>query len=127
MGRRDLYEELEQLEALQDHLRGLLADIAHAVKGPPKPGTVHEWGDLPEKVRKLVVDHKHLRTWWENHVKNSAEDFERVAVDLGSVRRDAEVAGFRKGVVATLQRLHGIAPELPAADAIVAIEPDEIL
>lgn len=45
-----LAEESEDDDALRDRLAALLTGVAAGLKGPPRPGTLHDWSDLPAKA-----------------------------------------------------------------------------
>lgn len=115
MTREELIKELDAMEAVQSRLRGILMDVAHALKGAPK-GEPHDWHDLPELVEKLSIEHRHLKAWWAEHMNRVAAGYDQVAVDLESVRREAEAEGYRKGVVATIHKMQGRVRALPEPD-----------
>lgn len=103
MSDKQLQKEIKAMEAVQTKMRQLLSDIAYVVKGPNDK----DWGDLPDRVHRLVVEHRHLKDWWARHMQEVADGYAQVAVDLGAVRAEATAAGFQMGVRATLERLEG--------------------
>lgn len=119
MTRDELIKELDAMEAVQGRMREILMDVAYVLKGTPKD-TPHQWHDLPELTEKLVAENKHLRAWWAEHMSRVADGFDQVAVDLEAVRRDAEAAGYRKGVVDTIHKMQGRVRALPEPDVVEA-------
>lgn len=43
----DLRADLDESDRLRERLAGILAGVANALKGPPKPMRMHDWSDLP--------------------------------------------------------------------------------
>lgn len=123
MDQKELIAELEAMEAVQTHMRGILTEVAYALKGPPAAGQRHTWADLPELAQKLATEHKHLKAWWAEHMDRVSQGYEKVAVDLEEVRRVAVAEGFRMGAAAAIERMEGRLKPLPEPDVI---DPDEV-
>jgi hypothetical protein len=45
-----LADEIEDDDTLRDRLAALLTGVAAGLKGAPRPGTLHDWSDLPAKA-----------------------------------------------------------------------------
>lgn len=119
MDHTDLEKELAAMDLVQRRMRGLLADIAHVLKGPPRPGEAHDWHDLPDMVARIVSEHKHLKAWWSDHMDKVSAGFEQVAVDLAAVRREAVAEGFRMGATAAIERMEGRLRPLTDPDEVI--------
>lgn len=124
MTRDELLSELEIMEAVQEKMRELLSGVACAVKGPSQGGKPHDWHDLPELVQKLVVEHKHLKSWWQDHLDRTAGTYDQVADAMAATRQASFADGFQRGVTATLQRLEGRLRPHSEPDVV---DPDEVI
>lgn len=132
MSQRDLERELQAMEQIQGRLRELLIGVAEALKGPQDPRQPHDWSDLPELARRLSVEHKHLKSWWQQHLDGAVSSFDQMSVDLSAARREASAEGFLKGVEFVRQAIKQRAPQIEGAfETMVlpspSIAPDEVI
>ena len=121
---KQLVAELRAMEIVQGRMREILTDVAYALKGPAKTSEPHSWADLADVAQKIATEHKHLKSWWQDHMDRVSASFEDVAVNLESVRKEAEVEGFKKGALAVIDRVQNRLKPLPEPDIV---DPDEVI